>query len=88
MNEEIKKEKAPEHLRPETKEWWESVQSEYSLEKHQLRILTLAAESWDRCVEARELIQRDGLTYSDRFGQPRARPKWLLSGITGYLSHG
>jgi len=66
---------APPHLRPDTAGWWLSVAADYALEPHHLRILTLAAESWDRGVEAREAIARHGCVYVDRFDQPRARPE-------------
>lgn len=65
----------PAHLRPDTAAWWVSVAGDYALEPHHLRILTLAAEAWDRGVEAREAIARHGSVYVDRFAQPRARPE-------------
>lgn len=65
----------PAHLRPDTAAWWQAVASDYALEAHHLRILTLAAEAWDRGVEAREAIARHGTVYVDRFDQPRARPE-------------
>lgn len=66
---------APRHLRPDTASWWASVATAYRLGSHQLRILTLAAEAWDRGVEAREAIAQVGSVYVDRFAQPRARPE-------------
>jgi phage terminase small subunit len=66
---------APRHLRPETRAWWLHHLSEYRLEPHHVRLLTLAAESWDRCQEARLALEEHGITYEDRFGQPRARPE-------------
>lgn len=66
---------APRHLRPDTAAWWLSVADGYALEAHHLRILTLAAEAWDRGQEAREAITRHGSVYVDRFDQPRARPE-------------
>lgn len=66
---------APEHLRADTRQWWQTVADEYALEPHHIRILTLAAEAWDRGVEAREAIARHGTVYVDRFDQPRARPE-------------
>jgi phage terminase small subunit len=66
---------APAHLRPDTAAWWESVASDYALEAHLLRILSLAAEAWDRGQEAREAIAKHGPVYVDRFDQPRARPE-------------
>lgn len=65
----------PNHLRADTAAWWQAVAADYALEAHHLRILTLAAESWDRGVEAREAIARHGTVYVDRFDQPRARPE-------------
>ena len=38
---------APHHLH-NSKAWWVSVVTDYELEPHHLRILTLAAEAWDR----------------------------------------
>jgi phage terminase small subunit len=68
-------EKPPKHLRPATKAWFSSVLTEYSLEPHHVRLLTLAAESWDRCCESREALAKHGLTFIDRYGSPRARPE-------------
>lgn len=65
----------PAHLRPDTAAWWASVAGAFSLEPHHLRILTLAAEAWDRGQEAREAITKYGAVYIDRFEQPRARPE-------------
>lgn len=65
----------PKHLRPATAKWFEGVTDEFDLEPHHVRLLTLAAEAWDRGQAAREVIDRDGLTYVDRFGSPKARPE-------------
>jgi len=65
----------PAHLRPETARWWVWVQEEYELEQHHTRLLTLACESWDRGEEARLTIDCEGISYLDRFGQPKARPE-------------
>jgi phage terminase small subunit len=67
--------KAPGHLRPTTRRWWEGVVAAYELEEHHVRVLTVAAESWDRMTVAREVLDREGLTYTDRFGAPRPRPE-------------
>jgi phage terminase small subunit len=67
--------KPPGHLRTETQRWWAGVLSEYLLEAHHIKLLTLAAESWDRATEAREAIAEHGLTFCDRFGSPRKRPE-------------
>lgn len=67
--------RAPKHLRPATRRWFSQVLEQYELEQHHIRLLTLAGEAWDRCVAARETIDREGLTYVDRFNCPRARPE-------------
>jgi P27 family predicted phage terminase small subunit len=67
--------KAPKHLRAPTRRWWASVVEAYVLEEHHRRVLTLAGESWDRCCQAREVLHKEGLTYTDRFGAPKARPE-------------
>jgi P27 family predicted phage terminase small subunit len=65
----------PRHLQPTTKRWWRSVVDEWVLNEHHVRILSLACEAWDRGQQAREILEREGLTYVDRFGQPTARPE-------------
>lgn len=67
--------KPPKHLKAGTRKWWATVVREYELEEHHLRLLTLAAEAWDRCEQARKALAKHGLTYNDRFHQPRARPE-------------
>ena len=67
--------KAPKHLRAATRRWWLAVLEDYQLEEHHKRLLTLAAESWDRCQQAREALVTHGLTFDDRFGAPHARPE-------------
>ena len=69
------KPKPPAHLRTVTKDWWQDVLNWYELEPHHVRLLTLACESWDRGVDAREAITQHGAVFTDRFGQPRARPE-------------
>jgi phage terminase small subunit len=66
---------APRHLRPETRKWWLHHTAEYNLEPHHVRLLTLAAEAWDRATQAREALAEHGIVFEDRFGQPRARPE-------------
>ena len=67
--------KPPAHLAESTRTWFAQVISEYELEPHHIRLLTLAAESWDRCAQAREILDREGITYIDRFEAPRMRPE-------------
>ena len=67
--------RAPKHLSREAREWWVSVRSEYVLEPHHVHLLTMAAEARDRCTEARKALAEHGITFEDRFDQPRARPE-------------
>ena len=67
--------KAPSHLRPATKKWFKSVLADYELEGHHTRLLTLAAEALDQAQTAREVLDKDGQTFVDRFGQPKERPE-------------
>ena len=68
------KPKPPSHLTDEIAVWWRSVAADYVLAPHHLRLLTLAAEAWDRVVEARKTILADGSYFTNRFGEPRAHP--------------
>lgn len=65
----------PRHLRPASRRWVRWVLDSFVLETHHRLILVAAAEAWDRAQGAREIIDRDGPTYLDRFDQPRARPE-------------
>lgn len=69
------KPKPPAHLRPATRRWYRETLATFELEPHHLRLLTLAAEAWDRTQAAREVLDRDGISYVDRFGAPRSRPE-------------
>lgn len=65
---------APEHLRPATRNWFDSVVAGFALEEHHLRLLTLAAEAFDRSCEAREELAAAGLTFIGPNGVPHAHP--------------
>lgn len=67
--------KTPAHLRAATAKWWRSVNADFDLDPHHVRLLTLAAEAWDRGQQAREIIDSEGMTFVDRFGSPKPRPE-------------
>jgi P27 family predicted phage terminase small subunit len=46
----------------------------YVLQEHHLRLLQLACEAWDRAQQAREQIDRDGLTIRTADGGIKAHP--------------
>lgn len=64
----------PRHLSRGARAFWRDVVRDYDLEPHHRRVLTAAAEAWDRMLQARELLDADGITYTDRFGAPRKHP--------------
>jgi hypothetical protein len=70
--------RAPGHLSLTMRRWWSRVNADFELEDHHRLILTSAAEFWDRGVDARVVIQREGMTYVDRFGAPHPRPEVVI----------
>jgi P27 family predicted phage terminase small subunit len=54
----------PAHLSEDTKVWWNEVCAEFVLRSHHLKILEAAADAWDRMVEARAILRREGLAVS------------------------
>lgn len=68
----------PGHLTTEGKKIWTEILNEYSIDDAAgLRILRVALEAFDRAQAAREAINRDGMTVTDKFGQVKGHP--LLS---------
>ncbi len=65
----------PEHLQEDTARWYAWIVREFELGDTELPTLAAAAELWDRSCKAREEIDREGMTYRDRFGQPKIRPE-------------
>ena len=75
INDIAKPPKAPAHLRPATRKWFEHVLRGFELEQHHIRLLHWRPKAWDRAEEAREALAEHGLTFMDRFDCPRARPE-------------
>ena len=65
----------PEHLDKPTRRWWAGVVADFDLDEHHVRLLTLAAEAWDRGQQARRALAKKGLTFLDRFGSPKPHPE-------------
>jgi phage terminase small subunit len=63
----------PAHLPKSTRAWWSAVCAKYILEEHHKRILTLACESWDLNIQAREILEREGLQHQTH-SAPRLHP--------------
>lgn len=67
--------RAPSHLRPTTRKWWSDVVKTYEMGGTHIMLLTSACESWDRLQAAREVIDKEGPVFIDRWSQPRQRPE-------------
>jgi P27 family predicted phage terminase small subunit len=70
-----KRPEPPAHLSKKMKAFWRSVFQRKTLQEYQIEILLKACEAHDRAEQARRILKREGLTYEDRFGQPRSRPE-------------
>jgi P27 family predicted phage terminase small subunit len=70
----VKTPEPPAHLSDEAQSWWRKVTADFVLEAHHLKLLQAACEGWDRCQQAREVIDKEGVTFNDKHGQPRAHP--------------
>jgi phage terminase small subunit len=68
----------PKHLTPASKRWFRSVVAEFPMSDTDIRLLTLAAETFDAAEEARKVLAMEGSTYSDRKGGIKAHPCTLI----------
>ena len=69
----------PEHLCEAAKSWWRRVNEKYDFEPHQLHQVEEAANALHRCHLARAVLDKEGLTFKDRFKQPKARPEAAIA---------
>ena len=65
----------PPYLSKQMKAFWSGVFELKNLQPYQILILAKACEAFDRGEQARRILKREGLTYEDRFKQPRSRPE-------------
>jgi hypothetical protein len=54
--------------------WWLATVEEFELEPHHVRTLSEAAWAWDRCQQARALVNHQGLVVQDPSGALRPHP--------------
>ena len=47
---------------------------DYDLGEHHSRLLTMACEAWDRAVQAREILAKDGIVIGGREAAVRPHP--------------
>jgi phage terminase small subunit len=64
----------PGHLSAASAGWWRQVVRAYDLDPHHLLLLTAAAEELDTATQARRVVEREGPSVVDRYGQPRPHP--------------
>jgi hypothetical protein len=65
---------APEGLSRRSQRLWRSVTEGWELEDHHRELLAEGLRALDRADAARAVLERDGLTFPDRWGQPREHP--------------
>lgn len=68
----------PEHLSEYAARWWVGIAKRYEFEAHHYELLTRAAESLDRCRQAREYVDKYGMSYGDPAKNPKMRPECLV----------
>jgi len=75
-------------LRAETRAWRKEMLETWEFESHELRLLQLACECWDRAVDAQAMVDTEGMTYTDRFGSPHPHPaiKILENAVSQFAS--
>jgi len=65
----------PAHLKAAGRQLWRRILADFELsEHHHLVLLQTACEAMDRLTEARELIDKAGLTVLDRYEVPKLHP--------------
>ena len=70
-----KNKSAPKHLSKEARRIFKDLCAEYGINDIAgLRILRVALEAFDRAQKARAAIDRDGMTFFDKFGQVKINP--------------
>jgi hypothetical protein len=63
------------HLTPASRAWLKAVRETFETDESALQLLLLAAHALDQTNAARAVLDREGVTYADRFGAPRTRPE-------------
>jgi hypothetical protein len=64
----------PKGLTPRSRAIWRAVLKDFDLVSHEKALLEEALRALDRADQARAEVDEGGLTYRDRFGQPRPHP--------------
>ena len=65
----------PKHLTPAARRWWRSITEEYEItDAAGLLLLQTALEAFDRMKIASAVLDKEGVTFTDRYGQARPHP--------------
>jgi P27 family predicted phage terminase small subunit len=65
----------PKYLSVAARKWWRALMGEYQIEDAAgLLLLTTAMECFDRMKAAGAVLDEEGLTFTDRYGQARPHP--------------
>lgn len=64
----------PSHLSEKARKWVSKVAGDYVLGEQDCLVLIAAAECWDRYNQAREILGKEGLTFTDRHKAIRPHP--------------
>lgn len=58
--------------------WWKALNEEYEFPLEARLVLEAAMHSFDRWMQARAILDKEGLTFRDKFKQPRQHPAVLI----------
>jgi phage terminase small subunit len=64
----------PQHLRKETRKFFERIVADYEMSPHHLELLRLACEALDRATEARLAVEKAGAFFKNRHGEVKPHP--------------
>jgi phage terminase small subunit len=70
----IKLPKTPTGLRTESAKFWRDTVKIFEFEQHHLKLLEAACRCWDRILEDREILEKEGKYFLDRYKQPKPHP--------------
>ena len=69
----------PKDLSRAAKAWYRRLMHEFAIEDEAGRLLLLTAmQAFDRAEDARDLLRKDGITTTDRWGQVKSHPATII----------
>lgn len=64
----------PDHLSDHCRELWQELTGSFVLDPTERELLRLALEALDRCDQSRQILAREGIVTSNRYGAVVAHP--------------